>query len=137
MSATLPNIPLLTKWLNAEFFYSNFRPVELHEMIKIDNVIYDKQMEVIRHISNDNDQFPKDDDGIGQLCIETVNDGCAVIVFCPSKDWCEALTHHLASYVFNIGKSKTEIGRKLRIQFNMEKIAELKAQLKNCPTGKF
>lgn len=136
MSATLPNLPLLTKWLNAEFFFTDFRPVELREMIKIDNVIYDKQMEVIRLMSNDYEQFPKDEDSIGQLCIETINNGCAVIVFCPSKDWCESLSYHLANYVFNVGKSKTDIGEKLRNQFDMEKIAELKTQLKNCSTGK-
>lgn len=35
MTATLPNADALTKWLNAEYYHTNFRPIPLREMIKI------------------------------------------------------------------------------------------------------
>lgn len=137
MSATLPNLHLLTKWLKAEFFSTDFRPVELREMIKVGNVIYGNDLKVIRRLDNWNtEEFPKDQDAVGQLCVETMCEGGAVIVFCPSKDWCESLSHHLAGFVYNVGKSKTEVGNKLRQQLDMAKIGELKLQFKNCPSGK-
>lgn len=35
MTATLPNAHLLTKWLNAQYFQTDFRPIPLNEMMKI------------------------------------------------------------------------------------------------------
>lgn len=35
MTATLPNANLLSKWLNAEYYQTDFRPIPLREMIKI------------------------------------------------------------------------------------------------------
>lgn len=134
MSATLPNSELLTKWLNAEYYYTDYRPVELKEMIKIGNNIYDKNMELIRSITI-NEEFQNDQDNVGQLCIETILEGSAVIIFCPSKDWCESLSIHIAGSIYKIGKSRTELGAHLRTMINMESIDEVKNHLKNCPTG--
>lgn len=140
MSATLPNLELLTRWLGAEFYRTDFRPVALHEMIKIDNTIYDQRMQPLRQL--DAAAFAaaalaaKDQDGVGQLCAETLLEGCAVIVFCPSKDWCESLSTHVAGFIYAMGKCKDgEIGPKLRAALNMEAIAELKAQLRNSAAG--
>lgn len=136
MSATLPNLELLTKWLAAEFYRTDYRPVALQEMIKIDSVIYDQSMKPLRQL--DTTPFvpiAKDQDGIGQLCVETLAEGCAVIVFCPSKDWCESLSTHVAGFVYAVGKSKSDIGLRLRACLDMEAIEELKAQLRNSSTG--
>ncbi|KAJ6647650.1 DNA polymerase theta, partial [Pseudolycoriella hygida] len=136
MSATLPNLDLLTNWLRAEFYHTNYRPVELKEMIKINNQIFDNKLQLLRTISDqDFKQFPKDPDNIGQMCVETILENGSVIVFCPSKDWCETLSNHLAGYIFHIGASKTDMGLKLRAQINLPLIEETKAQLRNCPTG--
>lgn len=136
MSATLPNSELLTKWLQAEYYYTDYRPVELKEMIKIGNNIYDRNMELIRTLdSSEFAQFQNDQDNVGQLCIETILEGSAVIIFCPSKDWCESLSMHVASYIYKIGKSKTEFGERLRTNINMAQIEDVKNYLKNCPTG--
>lgn len=136
MSATLPNSELLTKWLNAEYYRTDFRPVDLNEMIKIGNDIYDKEMRKVRSVINAayND-LQNDQDNVGQLCIETILEGSAVIVFCPSKDWCESLAMHIAGFIYKIGKSKTELGERLRLMINMQLIEDLKGYLKNCPTG--
>lgn len=136
MSATLPNLDLLTNWLGAEFYHTDYRPVELKEMIKVNNQIFDNKMQLLRSIDNKEfEQFPNDPDNIGQLCVETILEGCSAIVFCPSKDWCESLAKHLAGFIYHIGKSQTNLGTKMREQINFALIEEIKAQLRNCPTG--
>lgn len=136
MSATLPNLDLLTNWLRAEFYHTEYRPVELKEMIKINNQIFDNKMQLLRSIHDKEfEQFPKDPDNIGQLCVETILESCSVIVFCPSKVWCESLANHLASFIYHIGKSHTDMGNKMKEQIKFNLIEETKAQLRNCPTG--
>ena len=41
MSATLNNIGDLCKFMNAEVYTNNFRPVQLREFLKIEDVIYE------------------------------------------------------------------------------------------------
>lgn len=137
MSATLPNADLLRKWLDAEYYLTDFRPVELREMIKIGSEIYDNHMNLVRTVPQGelSSIIQNDPDNVGQLCIETIVDSSAVIVFCPSKDWCESLALHVAGLIYKIGKSQTEIGGKLREQINMQLIEEVKLHLRNCPTG--
>lgn len=40
MSATLPNLEMLAKWLNASLYQTDFRPVPLKEYLKIGQYIY-------------------------------------------------------------------------------------------------
>lgn len=136
MSATLPNSDLLTQWLEAEFYQTDFRPIELQEMIKIGNKIFDNSMNVFRMISTEEyASLENDQDNIGQLCIETIVIGASVIVFCPSKDWCESLALHVAGSIYKLGKSQTLIGEMIRKQINMQFIEEVKVHLRNTPTG--
>lgn len=136
MSATLPNLDLLTKWLDAQFYKTDFRPVALMEMMKLDSTIYDSALKMVRQMDLELfAPFGKDPDGVGQLCVETMLEGCSVIVFCPSKDWCESLSTHVAGYVYAIGKSKTELGELLRSKLDMNAIEEVKSQLRNSATG--
>lgn len=136
MSATLPNLDLLTNWLRAEFYHTDYRPVELKEMIKINDKIFDNQMKLLRSVSDqDYQQFLKDPDNIGQMCVETILEGGSVIVFCPSKDWCESLSQHLSKFIHSIGMSKTDLGIKMREQIKQPLIEETKARLRNCPAG--
>lgn len=48
MSATLPNLELLCRWLSAQFYLTDFRPVELREMIKVGKKILSNRFEEIR-----------------------------------------------------------------------------------------
>ena len=89
MSATLPNIDLLARWLEADLYHTDFRPIALVEMLKVGNTIYSASGEAIRYLKGTLHGYtvPKDADHVALLCLETILDGCAVIVFCPSKDW--------------------------------------------------
>lgn len=137
MSATLPNTELLRGWLDAQFYHTDFRPIELQEMIKIDKQIYDNEMQPLRTITVneyakviDNDQ-----DNVAQMCIETITIGASVIVFCPSKDWCESLAMHIAESIYKLGKSQTSIGEQIRKEIKMPAINGVKLHLKQSPTG--
>lgn len=136
MSATLPNANLLAKWLQAELFTTTFRPVKLCEMIKIGERVYDNKVQLIRSIDlHANLELPKDQDHIGQLCFETIIDGGSIIVFCPTKDWCESLSIHVASFIYSLGKSKCVKTNVIRTQIDVVKMEEIKSQLRNCATG--
>lgn len=144
MSATLANVELLKKWLDAELYITNFRPVALQEMIKIGNKIYDNSLKILRSITEPSvsikEPFPalqNDSDHVAQLCIETLVDGCSVIVFCPSKDWCENLATQLAGAIHSLGKQGGEWGTRLRAQINRQAIDNVKQQLRDIPTGTF
>lgn len=137
MSATISNVNVLIKWLSAEYYFTDFRPIALYEMIKIGPNIYDNKMKMVRTLEMDTFlQIPNDQDNIGQLCMETILENCSVIVFCPSKNWCESLALQVANLIYIVGKNKNNtISEKLRQQINMKAIDEIKLQLKNCPTG--
>lgn len=48
MSATLPNLDLLARWLSAELYHTDYRPVPLMEWVKIGANIYDGSMNLVR-----------------------------------------------------------------------------------------
>ena len=41
------------------------------------------------------------------LCYETVRDGCSVLLFCPSKNWCEKLADSIAREFYNLRHAGT------------------------------
>ena len=47
MSATLPNLDLLSRWLDAELYVSQFRPVPLLERVKIGHSMCDAAMKQV------------------------------------------------------------------------------------------
>lgn len=54
-----------------------------------------------------------DDDHMASLCYETVREGCSVLLFCPSKNWCEKLADSIAREFYNLRNSGTWIFRVL------------------------
>lgn len=138
MSATLANVQLLQHWLGAELYITNFRPVALQEMIKVGTKIYDNQLRFVRDIMRTSEvpSLANDGDHVAQLCIETLLEGCSVVVFCPSKDWCENLAVQLATAMHTLIKSDNHLARKLRSQLNTEAIEDVKRQLRDIPTGR-
>jgi DNA polymerase theta len=51
MSATLPNLDLLARWLNAELYSTNYRPVPLMEWVKIGSNVYDGSLNLVRQFT--------------------------------------------------------------------------------------
>ncbi|XP_017084683.2 LOW QUALITY PROTEIN: DNA polymerase theta [Drosophila eugracilis] len=138
MSATLENVDLLKTWLDAELYITNYRPVALQEMIKVGTKIFDQQLKFLRDLSQQKEMrqaLGNDSDDVALLCIETLLEGCSVIVFCPSKDWCENLSVQLATAMHVLIKSGSELGRRLRANLNPTAIEEVKQQLRDIPTG--
>jgi len=58
MSATVPNLLDICGWLNATPFRSNFRPVPLVEMVKINSRLFDRRGNLIRKFEK-NDKDPE------------------------------------------------------------------------------
>jgi len=100
MSATLPNLDVVAGWIDADLYRTDFRPVPLTEMVKIGADIYDCTLaRRLRTISTGSSMMagkPGDDGDVIPLCLETVSAGCSVLVFCPTKNWCEKLADSIA-----------------------------------------
>uniref|UniRef100_A0A8D2IKD5 DNA polymerase theta n=1 Tax=Varanus komodoensis TaxID=61221 RepID=A0A8D2IKD5_VARKO len=135
MSATLPNLDLLASWLNAELYCTDFRPVPLVEQVKIGSKIYDSSMNVVRevkpklHMKDDNDH-------IVSLCYETVHDGHSVLVFCPSKNWCEKLADIIArEFCYLQHKCLQKMSTLSPVILDTGRVEELMSLLKRSPSG--
>ncbi|CAH8677677.1 unnamed protein product [Schistosoma rodhaini] len=194
MSATLPNLKSLGQWLDAEVYITNFRPVPLTEFIlscdarsktnqfyKIvksaskddsstqqllseclepaDNLPLDPQL------TSDTELNMVDEDGVFALCFDTLVNGHGVLVFCPTKQWCEQLADSMARQIFiltqsyfsalhqnehnpseaNIGdlicknsddpSGHSNIGTRLALQLDRAGLVTCVDQLKRCPAG--
>ncbi|XP_072210786.1 DNA polymerase theta [Excalfactoria chinensis] len=106
MSATLPNLGLLASWLDAELYCTDFRPVPLKEWVKIGNSIYDSSMNLVREFQPKL-QLKGDEDHVVSLCYETVCDGHSVLLFCPSKNWCEKLADIIAREFYSLQQAES------------------------------
>ena len=105
MSATLPNLNVVARWLDAELYRTDFRPIPLTEFVKVGNDIYDSSLSTRLRVlappvsgcnnsSGDSDVVP--------LCLETIAIGCSVLIFCPTKNWCEKLADSIAREFFRL-----------------------------------
>ncbi|XP_055889745.1 DNA polymerase theta-like [Biomphalaria glabrata] len=143
MSATLPNLRLLADWLKASLYCTAFRPVPLTEYVKVDNKILDSDLIVQREIPASL-TFPNDQDHVVALCLETVTAGHAVLIFCPTKAWCENLCEAIARHFFQIlqiqnkqeleGMPKNSNGV-LSLCLDKSKLEDTIEQLKRSPAG--
>lgn len=131
MSATLPNLETLSKWLNAELFVTQFRPIPLEEYCLVGNNLYNKYGELMKNI----DSTIIQNDNILQICFETIQEGCSVLIFCMTKNWCENLAQTIASSFCKLGHSDNVLSSVLRKQLNTNDIYEVLEQLKNCSVG--
>ncbi|OQV14220.1 DNA polymerase theta [Hypsibius exemplaris] len=128
MSATLPNLPFVAKWLDAELYVTDFRPVPLYENVKLGSAIYDKQWRKLRDVP----AIPglkHDPDHIVSLCFETVSAGHGVLVFCPFKKWCESLAGIIAKE-FTVLAANELSGYRISTHCK-----EVVAQLRDSPAG--
>ncbi|MGH0157782.1 UNVERIFIED_CONTAM: hypothetical protein FKN15_034396 [Acipenser sinensis] len=141
MSATLPNLGLLASWLNAELYHTDYRPVPLMEWVKIGSTVYDSSMTVVREFKPAL-QVKGDDDHIVSLCYETIQDGRSVLLFCPSKNWCEKLADSIAREFYNLQHRAFQAAdgavkdpSLLPLSMSREGLQDVLAQLKRSPAG--
>lgn len=139
MSATLPNLSLLSNWLEADLYKTSFRPVPLEELIKIGDTLYNSSLKPVRTITPEI-TIKNDTENIVYLCLETITNGHSVLIFCSTKSWCESLAQTVACEFRTIGLGRDinapdSLPYKLREQLNPARISECLEQLRNCPVG--
>ncbi|KAF6207903.1 hypothetical protein GE061_016352 [Apolygus lucorum] len=135
MSATLPNLDVLAKWLNATLYKTDFRPIPLIEFIKVNRSVYKATDLTSSETFQPAFTIDNDPGDTIYLCIDTILKGYSVLVFCPTKNWCETLALQVAGEVKRLGCSNTESGVEIRKQLNSEAISDTLQQLKNSPVG--
>ncbi|KAG8522018.1 DNA polymerase theta, partial [Galemys pyrenaicus] len=137
MSATLPNLELVASWLNAELYHTDFRPVPLLESVKIGNSIYDSSMKLLREFQPML-QVKGDEDHVVSLCYETIRDNHSVLLFCPSKKWCEKLAEIIAREFYNLHHQAEGLIRPSELPpviLEQKGLSEVMDQLKHLPSG--
>ncbi|XP_034713616.1 DNA polymerase theta isoform X2 [Etheostoma cragini] len=135
MSATLPNLSLLAGWLGAELYQTDYRPVPLQEHLKVGCNIYDKSLSVVRQFTPAL-RVKGDDDHIVSLCYETVREGRSVLLFCPSKNWCEKLVDSIAREFYNLRRTDCHGEAEPQpVCLDREGLVDVVAQLRRTPAG--
>ncbi|XP_037386278.1 helicase POLQ-like isoform X2 [Talpa occidentalis] len=126
MSATLNNVEDLQEFLQAEYYTSQFRPVELKEYLKISDSIYEVDskaengMTFSRLLNYKYSDILKrmDPDHLVALVTEVIpNYSC--LVFCPTKKNCENVAEMICkflskNYLKHKEKEKQEVMKNLR-----------------------
>ncbi|XP_005401439.1 PREDICTED: helicase POLQ-like isoform X1 [Chinchilla lanigera] len=126
MSATLNNVKDLQEFLQAEYYSSQFRPVELKEYLKINDTIYevDNRAESnmtfsrLLHYKYSDSLKKMDPDHLVALVTEVIP-SYSCLVFCPSKKNCENVAEMLCKflnkeYLKHREKEKCELIKHLR-----------------------
>ncbi|NXA26377.1 HELQ Helicase, partial [Ibidorhyncha struthersii] len=106
MSATLSNVGDLQKFLQAEYYTNNFRPVELKEYIKIRDTIYavDSKTENgftfsrLLNFKYSSNLEKADPDHIIALVTEVIPK-YSCLIFCPTKKNCENVASMVCKYL--------------------------------------
>ncbi|NXX21610.1 HELQ Helicase, partial [Podargus strigoides] len=131
MSATLNNVGDLQKFLQAEYYTNNFRPVELKEYIKIRDTIYavDSKTENgftfsrLLNFKYSSNLEKADPDHIIALVTEVIPK-YSCLIFCPTKKNCENVASMVCKY----------LNKEFRVHREKEK-QDLIKNLKNIGNG--
>nr|XP_060635284.1 helicase POLQ-like [Anolis sagrei ordinatus] len=106
MSATLSNVEDLQQFLKADYYTSNFRPVELKEFVKIKDSIYEVDSKAengltfcrLLEFKYSSSLQKMDPDHLIALVTEVIpNYSC--LVFCPTKKNCENVAEMICKYL--------------------------------------
>uniref|UniRef100_A0A1I8HEV4 DNA-directed DNA polymerase n=2 Tax=Macrostomum lignano TaxID=282301 RepID=A0A1I8HEV4_9PLAT len=166
MSATLPGLEKLASWLGGRLYSTDYRPVPLCQMAKIGRQLLDTRLSPLGppdsgeggpvgalakpDLPGDSDQVNEVTPGlviaflsiepappqVGALCLDTVLRGHSVLVFCPTKAWCEQLADSLARIFFGLIKREgSPEGDGLRATLDYQALLEVRSQLQASPAG--
>lgn len=105
MSATMRGGEGVAAWLSASLYTTTFRPVPLHEFIKVGPVLYqlgDGPAGLVER--------RRVGDEVGELCYEVVRAGHSVLVFCASRVQCETVAKQLATRMPKVDRVHSEEG---------------------------
>ncbi|KAK3250240.1 hypothetical protein CYMTET_40375 [Cymbomonas tetramitiformis] len=97
MSATLPNAQQLADWLGAALYETDFRPVPLTHMMKVERAIVDAEGVALRPPLPA--PAPGDEEHVAMLTEETILAGHSVLIFCPTKASCQTTADWLAKRI--------------------------------------
>lgn len=138
MSATLPNLHMLASWLGADLYLTDFRPVPLSEYVKVGPNIFDRMNKQVAKKENST-TARGDDDGVIPLCIETIQEGNSVLIFCPTKDWCEKLGGTIGNFFSSntqlLVEESSAFKKASTLMNEKSDIEDILVQLRNCPVG--
>ncbi|XP_053796521.1 helicase POLQ-like isoform X5 [Vidua chalybeata] len=106
MSATLNNVGDLQKFLQAEYYTNNFRPVELKEYVKIRDTIYAVDSKTqngfafsrLLNFKYSSNLEKADPDHIIALVTEVIPK-YSCLIFCPTKKNCENVASMVSKYL--------------------------------------
>ena len=111
LTATLPNIEEIARWLNAVPFSSDFRPVPLREYLKeADGTVKLRQRTGRMLGANGDPEYdlcvnptvlpadPDDPDHVGYLARDAVAMGKSVMIFCATKKGCQLTAKSVVAY---------------------------------------
>ncbi|NWJ10890.1 HELQ Helicase, partial [Crypturellus undulatus] len=106
MSATLNNVEDLQKFLQADYYTNNFRPVELKEYVKIRDTIYEVDSKAehgftfsrLLHFKYSSNLEKADPDHIIALVTEVIPK-YSCLIFCPTKKNCENVAAMVCKYL--------------------------------------
>ncbi|CAM9304200.1 unnamed protein product, partial [Discosporangium mesarthrocarpum] len=108
LSATLPNIKHVAKWIDASLYTTNFRPVNLNYYVCQDRSVYSatppnkkergkggiKKIGCVPFMASTKPN--RDPDGVMDLVKDALVHDMSVLIFCPTKLWCNKLAKVLA-----------------------------------------
>ena len=119
MSAVLPNLPILATWLKAALYQTDFRPVPLKEMVKVGPTLYSIDFDHIKTYEGSRG----DEEDILTICHEKLMEGHSVVIFCPTKNWCEKLALTISSASFLSSRDCFEVKSSVELDHTALSIA--------------
>eukprot|EP00928_Gymnodinium_smaydae_P031152 TRINITY_DN22959_c0_g2_i1.p1 TRINITY_DN22959_c0_g2~~TRINITY_DN22959_c0_g2_i1.p1 ORF type:complete len:2231 (+),score=367.58 TRINITY_DN22959_c0_g2_i1:34-6693(+) len=103
MSATLPNVDVVARWLNATLYQTSYRPVPLQEYILVNGQLMDPAGGTERALDLEglSESAKKADASSGVVATtwEVTQHGHSALVFCSSKAKCEKCADFLAEWL--------------------------------------
>jgi DNA polymerase theta len=154
LSATLPNMPDLSRWLNAALYSTDFRPVDLairvcvgrsilkkrdlasDEVVRGDfPVEFEEERKVPDHLKDSNPVCSTKSDFLCDLCLETWLAGGGVLVFCSTKRSCVLESERICKTLSLLKGTSSDFRNRLDSDEDVSKRLVLLAKLAQAPVG--